>query len=134
MFVVDISVSSTNVIQIFVDSFDGMTIEKCVAISRHVEHNLERDEEDFELQVSSPGLTESFKVKEQYIKYTGKEITVTTDEGEQLQGLLKETGPEGIILETESKEKIEGKKQLIKKEHHLKYEQIKSAKAVISFK
>ena len=51
-----------------------ITIEQCIAISRNVEHNLDREEEDFELQVSSPGLTESFKVFEQYKKYTGRNI------------------------------------------------------------
>ena len=62
MFIVDVSVNERNVIHVFIDSFNGLTIDQCVAISRHVEHSLDRDEEDFELQVSSPGLTESFKV------------------------------------------------------------------------
>jgi len=136
MFVVDIKVSTSNVIHVYVDAFDGMTIEKCIAISRHVEHSLDRDEEDFELQVSSPGLTESFKVKQQYIKYTGKEIEVVTSENEKLEGLLKESNDEGIIFETSAREKVEGhkKKQMVVKEYNLKYEEIKSAKAVISFK
>ncbi len=55
MFLVDISVSERNVIHVFVDSYDGLTIEQCVTISRHVEHSFDREEEDFELQVSSPG-------------------------------------------------------------------------------
>lgn len=135
MFIVEINVSSTNVIHIFVDSYDGMTIEQCIAISRNVEHNLDREEEDFALEVSSPGLTESFKVKEQYIKYTGKAIKVVTED-QKLEGLLKSTSDEGIVLETSGKEKAEGqkKKQLVVKEYNLKYDDIKSAKAVISFK
>lgn len=135
MFIVEINVSSTNVIHIFVDSYDGMTIEQCIAISRNVEHNLDREEEDFALEVSSPGLTESFKVKEQYIKYTGKAIKVITED-QKLEGLLKSTSDEGIVLETSGKEKVEGqkKKQLVVKEYNLKYDDIKSAKAVISFK
>jgi ribosome maturation factor RimP len=136
MFIVDIAVSTSNVIQIFVDGFDGIPIEKCVAISRHVEHSFDRDEEDFELQVSSPGLTEPFKVQQQYHKYTGRNIQVLTVEGEKLEGNLLETNSEGIVLETEKREKVEGhkKKQLIKKQHNLKYNEIQSAKAVISFK
>jgi len=136
MFIVEISVSSSNMIHIFVDSYDGMTIEQCIAISRNVEHNLDREEEDFALEVSSPGLTESFKVKEQYIKYTGKVIKVLTSEDEKLEGLLKSTSDEGIVMETSGKEKVEGqkKKQLVVKEYNLKYDDIKSAKAVISFK
>jgi len=136
MFLVDVSVSKNNIIHVFIDSFEGLTIEQCIEISRHVEHNLDREEEDFELQVSSPGLTESFKVKEQYIKYKGREVEVLTSEGVQLTGVMKDVNDEGIILETSKREKVEGhkKKQLIVKEHNLKFDEIKSAKAVISFK
>lgn len=136
MFLVDVSVSKNNVIHVFVDSFEGLTIEQCIEISRHVEHSLDREEEDFELQVSSPGLTESFKVKEQYIKYNGREVEVLTSDGVQLKGIIKDVNNEGIILETSKREKVEGhkKKQLIVKKHNLKFDEIKSAKAVISFK
>ena len=97
---------------------------------------LDREEEDFELQVSSPGLTESFKVKEQYIKNTGREIEVVTKSGEKLKGILKEAREEEIVLETSAREKVEGhkKKQLIVKEHIISYDEIKTAKVVISFK
>ncbi len=136
MFIVDITVSSNNDIQVYVDSFSGMTIEQCISVSRNVEHNLDREEEDFALQVSSPGLTKSFKVKQQYKKYTGKEIEVQTADGVELEGLLVASDDEGIVLKTSKREKVEGhkKKQLIEKEHNLKYDEIKSAKAVISFK
>ncbi len=95
-----------NVINVFVDSFNGLTIEKCVEISRHVEHSLNRDEEDFEFSVSSPGLTESFKVKEQYHKYKGKSIEVVTNENVKLGGILLHANDEGIVLETSSKKKL----------------------------
>lgn len=136
MFVVEINVSTSNVIHIYVDAYEGMTIDNCIAISRHVEHSLDREEEDFALEVSSPGLTESFKVREQYVKYTGKEIEVVTAEGTKLEGLLKETGEDGFVLETSKREKVEGhkKKQVIVKQYDLKFDDIKSAKAVISFK
>lgn len=136
MFIVDVTISAANDINVYVDGFNGITIEQCIAISRNVEHNLDREEEDFSLQVSSPGLTESFKVKQQYEKYTGKEIEVVTTESEKLEGLLKESSDEGIVLETSKREKVEGhkKKQLVVKQHILKYDEIKSAKAVISFK
>jgi len=136
LFIVEISVSSSNVIHVFVDGFNGITIDQCIAISRNVEHNLDREEEDFELEVSSPGLTEGFKVRQQYIKYEGREIKVEKQDGEKLEGLLKISDEEGIILETSERKKLEGfkKKQVIVKEHNIKYEEIKSAKAVISFK
>ena len=136
MFLVDVLVNERNVIHVFVDSFDGLTIDNCVAISRHVEHSLDREKEDFELQVSSPGLTEGFKVKEQYKKYEGKKIEVVTNEGLKLEGVLLESGNEGFVMETQSKERLEGhkKKQLVVKKHQLKYSEIEIAKAVISFK
>jgi len=136
MFLVEITVNERNVINIFVDSYDGLTIEQCVNISRHVEHSFDREEEDFELQVSSPGLSEKFKVKEQYIKYVGRAINVVTETDTELEGVILGATDEGIILETSSRELVDGhkKKQLVVKQHHLKYNEIKSAKAVISFK
>jgi len=136
MFLVEITVNERNVINIFVDSYDGLTIEQCVNISRHVEHSFDREEEDFELQVSSPGLSEKFKVKEQYIKYVGRAIDLVTVSDIELEGAILSATEEGIILETSSRELVEGhkKKQLVVKQHHLKYDEIKSAKAVISFK
>ncbi len=136
MFIVDVSVSKTNAINVFVDSFEGINIEKCIDISRNVEHNLDRETEDFELQVSSPGLTEGFKVRQQYLKNKGREIKVDLNTGEHLEGVLKEITDVGITLETSKREKVEGhkKKQLIIRENILKYNEIKSAKAVINFK
>lgn len=136
MFLVEITVNERNVINIYVDSYDGLTIDQCINISRHVEHSLDRDEEDFELQVSSPGLSAKFKVKEQYYKYAGRPVEVVTNAGVELEGNILSADGEGITLETSSRELMEGqkKKQLVVKQHHLKYDEIKSAKAVISFK
>ena len=93
-------------------------------------------EEDFELQVSSPGLTEPFKVKQQYIKNIGRQIQVQPNSGEKLEGKLLEANNDGLKLETEKRERVEGhkKKQLIRKKYNFNYNEIKSAKAVISFK
>lgn len=136
MFIVEISVSKSNAIHVFVDGFNGISIDQCISISRHVEHSFDREEEDFELEVSSPGLTGSFKVRQQYIKYTGREIKVETLDGLKREGVLKNSDDEGIVLETAERVKPEGqkKKQLVVTAHNIKYDEIKSAKAVISFK
>ncbi len=136
MFLVEITVNERNVINIFVDSYDGLTIEQCISISRHVEHSFDREEEDFELQVSSPGLSEKFKVKEQFYKYAGRQVEIITSDDIKLEGVILEANEEGITLETSSREIPEGhkKKQLVIKQHNFKYDEIKSAKAVISFK
>lgn len=135
MFLVDLTISRTNKITVVIDSFDGITIHNCVDISRNVEHNLDREQEDFELEVTSAGLTENFKVLKQYYKNIGREIEVSTINELNLKGLLKNADEEGIILETTSKEIPEGmkKKQIVVRENFLKYNEIKSAKAVISF-
>lgn len=136
MFLVEITVNERNVINIFVDSYEGLTIDQCINISRHVEHSLDREEEDFELQVSSPGLSAKFKVKEQFKKYTGRQVEVVTNTGAELEGVILSATDDEITLETSSRELLEGhkKKQLVVKQHQLKYDEIKSAKAVISFK
>ncbi len=135
-FIVDFTVSERNVIAIYIDSFDGMTIDRCISVSRHVEHSLDRDEEDFELQVSSPGLTETFKVKEQYVKYVGKAVEVSTVNGIKLLGTIQSVSDNGFILETSDKEKVDGQKKkiLVVKQHDFKFDEIKGTKAVISFK
>ena len=136
MFLVEVAVNERNVINIFVDSYDGLTIEQCISISRHVEYGLNRDEEDFELQVSSPGLSAKFKVKEQYKKYVGRLVEVVTNADIKLEGIILSATEDGITLETSTRELLDGhkKKQLVVKQQQLKYNEIKSAKAVISFK
>lgn len=135
-FIVEVQVTDSNIIRVFIDSFEGITIDKCVEISRHVEHSFDRDKEDFELQVSSPGLNESFKVKKQYEKNVGREVEIVTADDTKRTGLLKEALPQYIILETSSREKVEGhkKKQMIIRQHQIDYSNIKSAKVVVSFK
>jgi ribosome maturation factor RimP len=75
-------------------------------------------------------------VPQQYLKYVGRPVEVKTLEGEKLEGVLLEAGNDKFVLETSAKERLEGqkKKQLVVKQHHLKYDEIKGAKAVISFK
>jgi ribosome maturation factor RimP len=136
MFIVELNVSSGNAISVLIDSDPGISVESCIMISRQVEHNLDREEEDFSLEVSSPGLTEPFKVLRQYYKYTGRDITVLTNEGEKLTGLLKSADEQGIDLEITKKMKVEGekKKSLVTQTYSFTFNQIKSAKCVISFK
>ncbi len=136
MFLVDVQVNASNIIRVYIDSFDGITIDQCVAVSRHIEQNLDRDNDDFELQVSSPGLTEPLKVHEQYQKNKGRQIEVELVDGKGITGELKDTTSDFILIETSVREKVEGhkKKQLIIKEHQIEYSDIRSAKVVVSFK
>jgi len=136
MFIVEIKVSSGNSISVIIDSDSGLSIEECIKISRHVEHSLDRDKEDFALEVSSPGLTEPFRALRQYKKYTGRDIEVKTIEGEALTGVLKSVDENGIDLEITKKVKVEGKKKkrLVTQTYSINFDQIKTAKCVIAFK
>lgn len=137
LYIVEINVSSSNVIQIELDAEEGnVAIEDCVSVSRNVEHNLDREAQDFELQVSSAGLDKPLRVLQQYKKNIGEEVKVKLNEGGNLKGVLKSADDDGIIVETSGKERVEGKKKKVTvvKEHELSYDEIKETKIVISFK
>ena len=134
-FLVDVTISAGNVINIMVDSDSGISINQIVEISKHVDGNLDRDAEDFELSVFSAGLTEPFKLVRQYKKNEGKEIEVLLLNGQKLSGLLIGVDEQAIDLEVTTKEKLEGskKKELVTKVHHLEYSEIKEAKKILKF-
>ena len=134
-FIVDITVKQGNKIIVLLDNDNGVSIKDCVEMSRHIESSLDREKDDFELNVMSPGLTEPFKILRQYQKNIDKQIDVTTKEGKKLTGKLVSANEEGIELESKVKEKVEGKKgkQLIINSIKLTFSQIKETKIVISF-
>jgi ribosome maturation factor RimP len=136
MFLVDVTVSPANVIRIEIDSFDGLTVNQCVEVSRHIENNLDRETEDFELQVSSPGIDQFFKVNDQYRKNIGHEVEVFTAGNDVYSGKLAEAGENGIVLEVTVKEKHDGerKAQMVTKMVSFDYVDIKKAKVIISFR
>ncbi|MEI8114789.1 MAG: ribosome assembly cofactor RimP [Bacteroidia bacterium] len=134
-FLVEVTVSSSNVIHIMVDSDTGISINQIVEISRYVEEKFDREAEDFELSVYSAGLSEPFSLLRQYKKNIGIEIDVLLANGQKFNGLLKNADDQGIDLEVSTKEKIEGskKKELVTRVHHFEYSEIKEAKQVLKF-
>jgi ribosome maturation factor RimP len=134
-FLVDVTVSSTNVIHIMVDSDTGISINQIVEISRHVENGLDREVEDFELSVFSAGLTEPFSLVRQYKKNVGNEIELLLVGGQKMAGLLKSADDQQMELEVTAKEKIEGskKKELVTRVHCFLYSEVKEAKRIIKF-
>jgi len=129
-FLVSAKVNTQNVISVFVDKANGISISECLQISRFIEQELDREIEDFELSVSSPGLSKPFVVKEQYQKNIGKEIVVKLSDGKKVKGRLIAFDGD-IILETNKKEK--GKKQIKKEKKIILSEQVKETKLVIKF-
>ncbi len=134
-FIVDITVKPGNKITILLDNDNGVSINDCIAMSRHVEAGLDREVEDFELNVMSPGLSEPFKILRQYQKNIGKQIDVVTTESGKLSGKLLSATAKGIELEIKSKEKTDPKKgkQVVINNISLTFNQIKKTTVVISF-
>lgn len=137
LFVVDLTISATNVIHVEIDKHEGnVSVSDCMSVSRNVEHNLDREEEDFELHVSSAGLDKPFRVPAQFTKNIGREVKVVLLDGTKKTGELKSANTKELVLETTRNEKPEGKKkkELIVEHHVLPMDQIKETKIVISFK
>lgn len=131
IFLVSVKVSSANRITVLADKKNGITIDECVAIHRHIENNLDRDEEDYEMQVSSPGLDLPFLVLEQYFKNEGKKVEVTDNDGTKYTGILKNITSGGFELDTEVK--VKGK-QIEIKELSFNFDQVKSTRVVLTIK
>jgi ribosome maturation factor RimP len=133
-FIVDITVGPGNAISVVIDSDLGLSIDRCIEMSRHIEHQFDREVEDFSLEVSSPGLTQSFKVLRQYQNNIGKEVEVVTAKGDKLTGILKSANENIFSIETTSNIKIDGKKAVETKTVEFSFQEIKSVKPVITFK
>ena len=77
-FLVDVSVSPDDKIVVEIDHAEGVWIDDCVELSRFIESKLDREEEDYELEVGSAGIGQPFKVLQQYLIHIGKEVEVLT--------------------------------------------------------
>ncbi len=133
-FLVDVNVKPGNRIEVLIDSYNGVPIAYCVEISRLIEHSFDRETEDFEMEVSSAGIGQPFKVKEQYLKTSGRPVELLTNDGIILKGVLEEVGEEGFMIKEEKMIKPEGKK---KKElqifnHQFSFDQVKRIKEILS--
>lgn len=135
IFLVEVTISPTNVITIELDKkVGGVTIEECVSVSRNVEHNLDREVEDFELSVSSAGMDRPLRVPQQFEKNIGKQVKVVLGHG-SLEGELRSFDEQKIVIETITKEKIEGrkKKEEVIRSHEVKMDDVKEVKRIITF-
>lgn len=135
-FLVEVIIKANNRILVFFEKKEGLVgINDCVALSKYIESRLNRDEEDFELEVSSAGIESSFKVLQQYIKHKGKEVSILKKDGIKLQGLLGDTNEDEISLDATEKVKSEktGKKELVQKRIQIPINQIKETKRIFKF-
>lgn len=137
LFIVDIAISKKSVIELEIDKVEGyVAIDDCVSVSRNVEHNLDREEQDFELHVSSAGLDKPLRVLPQYQKNIGRSVELLMKDSSLKEGLLKDATEETLTLTTSRIEKKEGskKKETIVEDEIIPMSQIKETKIVISFK
>ncbi|MDR2292521.1 MAG: ribosome assembly cofactor RimP [Prevotellaceae bacterium] len=137
MFIVDIGISADNKINIVVDSDSGgVNIGDCAAISRAVEEALNRDDDDFELEVASAGLSSPLKMLRQYQKNINKDIDIVFKNGKKLTAKLICATVDNVVVEYEEKMIVENKKhkQKITKNETIMLADVKSVKAVVLFK
>lgn len=136
MFLVDIKISASNQIEVFIDADSRVLIDQCITLSKHIEEALDRDVEDFSLNVSSAGLDMPLILPRQYTKYIGKDLSILCNDGVKYEATLDEATEEDVKLSYQVKELVEGKKrkQLVDKELELKYTDIKTTFVIISFK
>lgn len=136
MFIVEVNVKPGNAIDVTIDSDQGITIEACTDVHRHLLASMDRDVEDYSLEVSSPDLMKPLKVKRQFVKNIGRTLSVKTLAKEKIEGVLFNANEHGIVIHSKTKEAVEGKKakQVVEKEIEIPFDQIAEAKIVISFK
>ena len=111
IFLVSADISSDSSITVKVDSMAGVSIKECVELSRFIENNFDREDNDYQLQVTSPGLDQPFHVLEQYKKNIGKEIEILLSDGKKLNGALISATDIEIEIVEEKRIKLEGKKR-----------------------
>ncbi|MBN2806518.1 MAG: ribosome assembly cofactor RimP [Prolixibacteraceae bacterium] len=135
-FIVDITLSKSNEIEVVIDGDHGVSIQQCVDLSRSIEQALNRDEDDFELSVSSAGLGKAFRVYRQYIKNIGKEVEVAVSENKPVKGILKSVDEQGFEIEVTTLEKLEEKKKkvAVTRTQRVEFASKPTVKNIISFK
>lgn len=135
-FLVEVKVSKDDVIDVEIDADEGVNIDFCVELSHFVESKLDREAEDFELNVGSAGLTSPFKVRRQYEKNLGNEVEVLDGEGRKHKGELVSVDEESFSIDETVMERREGDKR--KKAYVVnrvfRYSEIKSTHYIIDFK
>ncbi|WP_299603575.1 ribosome assembly cofactor RimP [uncultured Aquimarina sp.] len=134
LFLINQKIHPDNSIEIIIDGDDGVKVEDCIAISRAIEHNLDREEEDFSLQVMSAGVSEGLVNQRQYKKNIGRKLKVKTEDN-TVEGELTSVTEDHITLVWKTREpKPVGKGKItVTKEVSFAYSEIKEAKVMITF-
>lgn len=134
LFLIDLSISSDNTIKVIIDGDKGVSLQDCMKVSRAIEHNLDRDEEDFSLEVTSSGAASPIHMPRQYKKNIGRNLKVRTQE-DTYEGNLVETLENGIVLTWKAREpKPIGKGKItVQKKKEINFSEIEEAKVILKF-
>ncbi|MFN3138678.1 MAG: ribosome assembly cofactor RimP [Allomuricauda sp.] len=134
LFLVNLTIGADNSIKVVLDGDEGVSLQDCMDVSRAIEHNLDREEEDFSLEVTSAGATSPLTLPRQYNKNIGRKLQVRTTSGE-LEGTLVEASENSIILEWKAREpKPVGKgKVTVQKKQEIAFSDIQQAKVKLKF-
>ena len=130
-FLVDVEVSDTNEITIFFDKEEGVLVKDCLYLSRHIEENMDRNLEDYQLTVCSPGIDRALVVRQQYLKNIGRDVNVKTTDGDEIKGKLISFA-EDMVIEKQTKQKKKREFQL--ERISIPARKIKETKLIIKFK
>jgi len=135
-FLTDLTVSVDDRIVVEIDHKEGVWIEDCVDLSRYIENHLNREEEDYELEVGSAGIGQPFKVLRQYEIHEGERVEALLHDGRKLQGVLSQVSPDGFTLTIEEKVRTEGMKRpkMVERDIPLLFSEVRSTKYIIDFK
>jgi len=134
-FLTDLTISDDDRIVVEIDHKEGVWIDDCVELSKFIEANLDRDVEDYELEVGSAGIGQPFKVRQQYVNNIGNEVEILLSDGSKLKGVLKDADDDGFTAVVKKKVKPEGAKRpkMVDEDLRLAYGEAKEVKAVIKF-
>lgn len=134
LFLIELKITEANKIMVTLDGDNGVNLQDCIDVSRAIEHNLDREEHDFSLEVASAGATSPLVNKRQYKKNIGRTLKVTT-QAEKIEAELTDATDEYIVLEWKAREpkKVGKGKETVQKRAEVPYGDIKEAVVVIKF-
>jgi ribosome maturation factor RimP len=134
VFLIDLSINEANKIVVTLDGDHGVQLQDCMDISRAIEHNLDREEQDFALEVASVGVGSPLKMTRQYLKNIGRTLIVKT-QNQTIEAVLTTANEEAITLSWEAREpkKIGKGKETVQKILEIPYSEIKEAIVTVTF-
>jgi ribosome maturation factor RimP len=135
LFLVDLSISESYKITITLDGDNGITLQDCIDVSRAIENNLDREEQDFSLEVASAGVSSPLKLVRQYKKNIGRNLKVKTTTSETIEAKLEAADDDKITLTWTAREpkKIGKGKETVTHQREIPYSDIKEAIVTIIF-